>query len=90
MGHFETSAPTTARPRAARQFEVSLDRADAVIDGQSNVADYPQEIRGNFENHLIQKDGITLVYDAPLASRMVLRDGDGNRVQKIVAGVTTR
>ena len=32
-----------------------------------------------FENHLIQQGGATFVYD-----------GDGNRVQKIVAGVTTK
>jgi len=32
----------------------------------------------DFENHLIQKDGVTLKYD-----------GDGNRVFKTVAGVTT-
>ena len=33
----------------------------------------------DFENHLIQQGGATFVYD-----------GDGNRVQKIVAGVTTK
>ncbi|HKM90109.1 MAG TPA: RHS repeat-associated core domain-containing protein, partial [Candidatus Acidoferrales bacterium] len=32
----------------------------------------------DFENHLIQKDGVSMVYD-----------GDGNRVKKTVAGVTT-
>jgi hypothetical protein len=49
--------------------------------GTNNVYD--------FENHLLQKDGVTMVYDAPCASRMVLRDGDGNRVKKTVAGVVT-
>ncbi len=33
----------------------------------------------DFENHLIQKAGVSIVYD-----------GDGNRVQKTVAGVTTK
>jgi|GEM_PF-4488484 len=32
----------------------------------------------DFENHLVQKGGVTIVYD-----------GDGNRVSKTVAGVTT-
>src|SRR5260370_44741 len=31
-----------------------------------------------------------IVYDAHFASRMLLRDGDGNRVSKTVAGVTTQ
>jgi hypothetical protein len=33
----------------------------------------------DFENHLIQRAGVNIVYD-----------GDGNRVQKTVAGVTTK
>jgi YD repeat-containing protein len=47
--------------------------------GTGYVGVYPEASRGNFENHLIQKDGVTMVYD-----------GDGNRVQKTVAGVTMR
>jgi hypothetical protein len=37
-------------------------------------------------NHLIQKGGATIVGACPERSR---RDGDGNRVKKVVAGVTT-
>ena len=40
----------------------------------------------DFENHLIQKGGVTLVGACPERSR---RDGDGNRVSKTAAGVTT-
>jgi hypothetical protein len=44
----------------------------------------------DFENHLIQQGGATMVYDAPFASRTCLRGGDGNRVSKTVAGATTK
>ena len=37
----------------------------------------------NFENHLIQKAGVSMVGASPEHSR---RDGDGNRVSKTVAG----
>lgn len=40
----------------------------------------------DFENHLIQKGGVTIVGACPERSR---RDGDGNRVSKTAAGVTT-
>jgi RHS repeat-associated protein len=43
---------------------------NTLSDGFSNVYD--------FENHLVQRRGVTIVYD-----------GDGNRVSKTVAGVTT-
>ena len=54
---------------------VSTDTFDAngnttINSGQTNVYD--------FENHLVQRGGVTLVYD-----------GDGNRVKETVAGVTT-
>jgi hypothetical protein len=46
--------------------------------GIANVGACPERSRGNFENHLVQEGGITIVYD-----------GDGNRVSKTVGGVTT-
>ena len=54
---------------------VSTDTFDAngnttINSGQTNVYD--------FENHLVQRGGVTVVYD-----------GDGNRVKETVAGVTT-
>ena len=44
----------------------------------------------DFENHLVQQGGATMVYDAPFASRRGSRDGNGNRVAKTVAGITTK
>src|SRR5258708_3732915 len=44
---------------------------NTTFNGQQNVYD--------FENHLVTRGGVTIVYD-----------GDGNRVQETVAGVTTK
>ncbi len=46
--------------------------------GVANVVACPERSRRNFENHLIQQGGVTIKYD-----------GDGNRIFKTVAGVTT-
>ena len=46
--------------------------------GVANVGACPERSRRNFENHLIQQGGVSIVYD-----------GDGNRAAKTVAGVNT-
>ncbi len=51
--------------------EVYDANGNTTFNGQQNVYD--------FENRLIQRGGVTIVYD-----------GDGNRVQETVAGVTTK
>ncbi len=45
--------------------------------GIANVGACPERSRRNFENHLIQQGGVTIIYD-----------GGGNRVFKTVASVT--
>ena len=59
---------------ALRQFLAGLLSAVLVVP----VCAEGKTVNPDFENHLIQKGGITIVYD-----------GDGNRVSKTVAGVKT-